>query len=598
LKHEAARHRFSIKKFLLIVVAVVLIIILTVLAFLLRPTYATSGETLTFSRDTVALQQKVDKELQAYYQAGNYTFTDPLVVQDPYQTAPLTALLIFETPENSQISIHVPGKDPQSAVDFTFPGFQKHHEIPIYGLYADTLNHVTLSMISETGAGAQTEVDLQTEPLPTFLQVFYVDKVNPDKYSPGFNFSFQAYKVVFDLNGDVRWYSTRDWFSVFTRLKNGRYLFTLDEHNLKIIVEQDLLGKIYGIYNIPDGVHHDIYELPSGNWLLTTSDIKSSTIYDYLVEMDPVSGHIVRSFDLKNYLDPTRPTVIASSATVDWIHVNSIVYDSTDDTIIISSRNQSAVVKMTYPGMMIKWILGSHDNWSTKYQPYLLTPVGDNFEWPWVQHHATLNGPDIPGDNLVDILLFDNGTYRSFDLATAYSPLEWYSRVVHYRINEAAMTVEQVWEYGQARGSEIFSGMRGGAYLLSNGDVLGTWADIYKDDKGNPRPTIKRTDTNVTYTSKVIEIDPSNNEVVFEATSPDTYTYRAARAGFYDGYSEQNAYLSTTVNDTSRNDLVDRSVLAWRDVARWWSGVEEWSYTNPIMLWLRRTGRGIIGVLH
>ena len=77
---------------------------------------------------------------------------------------------------------------------------------------------------------------------------------------------------------------------------------------------------------------------------------------------------------------------------------------------------------MTYPGMQIKWILGPHDNWSPKFQPYLLTPVGENFEWPWSQHHATLYGPDVPGDNIIDILLFDNGLYRSFDLASAYSP--------------------------------------------------------------------------------------------------------------------------------------------------------------------------------
>jgi hypothetical protein len=253
---------------------------------------------------------------------------------------------------------------------------------------------------------------------------------------------------------------------------------------------------------------------------------------------------------------------------------------------------------MTSPGMQIKWILGPHDNWSAKYQPYLLTPIGNNFEWPWAQHHATLYGPDMPSDSVVDILLFDNGPFRSFDIATAYSPLEWYSRVVHYRIDEAVMTVEQVWEYGKERGTAIFSGIRGSAYLLSNGDILGTWGDIYKDAQGNPAPTIKKTDITVTYSSKIIEVDPSNNDVVFECTSPDTYTYRAMRSGLYDGYSEQNAYLSKALNDTTRNDLVDRSVLAWRDVTTWWTRVTEWSYTNPIMLSLRRIGRRILGIIH
>ena len=576
---------FTFKKALILVGAGVSLLILLVLAFLLRPAYSPDAETLSFIKDAVAQQQKIEDELRSYYQVGKYTFTEPLVIQDPYQTSPLTALLIFDTPENSRISIHVPGNSPQSAVDFTIAGYRQHHEIPVYGLYADTLNHVTISMKTQNGESAQTEVDLQTEPLPVTMQDFQVDKINPDKYSPGFNFAFLDQKPVFDLDGNVRWYSTRISWWVFTRLQNGRFLFTYsvggEEGNL--MMEQDLLGKIYAIYDIADGIHHDIYELPTGNLLVTSSDLKSDKVEDYIIEVDRSSGHIVRSFDLKKYLDEYRPRAIGMAAN-DWLHLNSIVYDPTDNTIIISNKAQSAVIKMTYPGMQIKWILGSHDNWSAKYQPYLLTPIGEKFEWPWLQHHATLYGPDIPGDNSIDILLFDNGLYHSFDLADAYSPEEWYSMVVHYRIDEASMTVEQVWEYGKEGGAGIFSLNQSSAYLLSNGDVLGTWSAIAKDAQGNP---VIKIGINDTYKTKIIEVDPSNNEVVFECIVPDSSTYRTMRAGFYDGYSEENAYLSTSLNDTSGNDLVDRSVMAWRDVKRW-------SYTDPLLLSLRRFGRRIL----
>ena len=548
--------------------AVILFFLLAFLGFLyLNPAYKESPGAVTFVKDGVARQQKIESEIRAYYQAGKYTFVTPLVLQDPYQSAPLTALAIFDTPEASQISIHVPGKSPDSAVDFTFPGYQQHHEIPIYGLYAGTLNQVTLSMKTQAGTSAQTNLDLQTEPLPVFMQKFMIAKVDPGKYNPGFNFAFLAGGlVVFDIDGNVRWYSTQASYQVFTKLQNGRFMRTYTEgQEGNVMLEQDLLGKIYSIYYVSDGIHHDVYELPSGNLLITSSDMRSNTTKDYLVELDRKNGNIVRSFDLKDILDPGRPHQVLQLATNDWLHLNSIFYDPSDHSIILSSKAQSAVVKLSYPGMKIQWILGPHDNWSQKYQLYLLTPVGDNFEWQWSQHHATLYSPTTPGAQSIDLLLFDNGNYRSFTSANAYPPAAWYSMVSHYRINEADRTVALVWEYGKDLGSTTFSAARGSAYHLANGDILGTWGDIYQDAQGNPKDSSSATGTSQT---RIIEVDPSNNDVIFEC-SVFAETYRTMRMGFYDGYSEKNAYLSTALNNTAGIDLANRSILAGRDIRRW-----------------------------
>ncbi len=581
------RHRFHSKKALIVAGAAVLLLILLVLAFLMRPAYAASEKTLSHVKDAVARQQTIEQEIQAVYQAGSFTFSAPLVLQDPYQTAPLTALLIFSTPENSQISIHVPGKTPEAGVEYIFPGFEKYHEIPVYGLYAGTLNHVTISMKTQNGESAQAGIDLQTEALPVYIRAFTINTLVRNQYNPGFNFALLDRKMIFDIDGDVRWYSTQKSWEVLTKLKNGRYLFTYSESGTEgdIVMEEDLLGKIYAVYNIADGVHHDIYELPTGNLLMTSADLKSDTVEDYLIEIDRKSGHIVRSFDLKVVLDPGRPHQVEELAANDWLHLNSIVYDPGDHSIIVSSKAQSAVVKLTYPGMKIKWILGPHDNWSPKYQPYLLKPQGKNFEWPWSQHHATLYSPNAPGDNFNDILLFDNGMYRSFESAHAYLPSEWYSRVVHYRINEATMTIEQIWEYGRERGAATFSALRGSAYRLPNGNVLGTWGDIYKDTKGNP---LVSNSASGTVETKIIEVDPSTDEVVFECSAP-TETYRTMRTGIYDGYAEGNAYLSGRVNDTSGNDLFDRSVMAWRDVRRW--------TITPLMAWLKKIGHQVLATI-
>ena len=540
MSDKLVQARSRSKKIYALFGAVGLLLAVLILALFLNPAYSPTPEAHAFVEKAIASQQKIEEQLIAYYKAGTYTFTEPLVIQDPYRAAPLTALLIFDTTENCQIGVHVPGKDDQSAVDYTFAGFQQHHEIPVYGLYAGTLNHITISKQTENGEVAQTEIDLQTESLPIYIHTITVDQVDPARYSPGFNFTFLDRKEIFDIDGNVRWYSTQNSWLVFTKLKNGRFLFTygMDNKEGNIVMERDLLGKIYAIYEIPGGIHHDIHELPNGNLLITSSDLKSDTVEDYVIEVDRNNGHIVRSFDLKDTLDAARPRQIGMFAS-DWLHLNSIYYDPSDQTIIISSRAQSAVIKMTYPDMQIKWILGPHDNWSEKFQPYLLTPVGENFEWSWSQHHATLYDPDNSDGDFTDILLFDNGPYRSFDPASVYSPAEGYSRVVHYRINEASMTVEQVWQYGKENGSATFSYMVGSAYRLTNGNVLGTWGNIVRDALGNP---ITDTEENSTERTKVIEVDPSNSNVVFEFTLPDTRTYRVLRAGFYEGYSEDSSY--------------------------------------------------------
>ena len=80
------RNRFNIKKALIVTGAAILFILLAFLGFLiLNPAYKESPSAVTFVKDNVARQQKIESEIRAYYKAGKYTFSAPLVLQDPYQ---------------------------------------------------------------------------------------------------------------------------------------------------------------------------------------------------------------------------------------------------------------------------------------------------------------------------------------------------------------------------------------------------------------------------------------------------------------------------------------------------------------------------------
>ncbi len=70
-------------------------------------------------------------------------------------------------------------------------------------------------------------------------------------------------------------------------------------HGSRRLIEIDLLGRVYSSYYIPDGIHHDVEEMESGNLLVTTSDPNRKTEEDYIVEIDRSSGKIVNEIDLK-----------------------------------------------------------------------------------------------------------------------------------------------------------------------------------------------------------------------------------------------------------------------------------------------------------
>jgi arylsulfate sulfotransferase len=155
---------------------------------------------------------------------------------------------------------------------------------------------------------------------------------------------------------------------------------------------------------------------------------------------------------------------------LDWVHTNAVLHDPSDDSIIVSVRHQDAVIKFSRSTGALKWILGPHDNWSTKFQPYLLSPVGTPFAWQYHQH-----APMITAEGT--LLLFDNGNHRAspFDGTVPVRGSDSVSRAVEYVIDEAAMEVRQVWQYGDGASPRLYSRFVSDADSLpATGNVLVT----------------------------------------------------------------------------------------------------------------------------
>ena len=93
-----------------------------------------------------------------------------------------------------------------------------------------------------------------------------------------------------------------------------------------------------------------------------------------------------------------------------WAHINSVDYDPTDDSVILSSRHQCAVIKIGRD-KKVKWILGAPRGWKKPWSDALLTPVdangkplscddascsNTNFDWTWTQHTAFRIDSKVP----------------------------------------------------------------------------------------------------------------------------------------------------------------------------------------------------------
>lgn len=427
-------------------------------------------------------QKAVDRMLQEELERGSYTFESPLVVLDPYGESPLTALILFRTTELSKIEITIPGDSVDTGAVHVFDKMSIEHVVPVYGLYPDQINRILIRQLSGEGQViAENTVEIQTEPLPKWLDDYIILTGSyRDDYMAGLNYMSDPQIFAFDRSGAIRWFlsDTKDQLMVMAFMPSSRHwLVTYGaawEEGDTVILEIDLTGKIYATLYTPYGAHHDIAIMPNGNILVTGS--RGCTQQNLIVEIDTETGEIVNTLDLSTVLQRMR-----FGAVKDWVHNNSIVWDEGDDTIIISSNTQCTVAKITWPEGEVRWLLSDPIEYMPRLQNYLLAPIGQNFEYSYNQHHATIlpdydNNPDT-----LDLLIFDNGQTRftrdrELQRAIAAHEIvapERYSRLVHYRINEKNATVEQIWQYGKERGEELYAQWRGSAQLLENKNVLG-----------------------------------------------------------------------------------------------------------------------------
>lgn len=440
---------------------------------------------------------------------------EPTLTMDPNGLTPLAGVVQLTTDVPSRITINI-----SNGIDSwtrEFAAYENQHYLPVLGLKAGNTYSIEIIATDEDNNQLTIDSPLQavTDPLPDDFPNIDVLVSEPARMEPGYTLiskfirkaygtpadqtpdsTLTSYSIILDSSGNVVWYSIIGSLNMI-QVSNGNLKYRSGTQ----FVEFDLLGnpivstplQINAPYN---GLTHDIFAEASGRILSLTrerievDDYPSSYVdpdaprQHVIIEDNPVvefssDGSFLSSWRLTDLIDPTRiayGSLLLSagpSVTYDWAHANAVVHDPTDDSIIVSMRHQDAVIKFSRVTGQLKWILGNHSNWPAEFQPFLLTPVNEPFEWQYHQH-----APEITQSG--NILLFDNGNLRAspFDGNSRQSPMESYSRAVEYAIDEQSMEVQQVWEYGSQIDQRYFSPSRGDADSMDEtGNVLITYAD-------------------------------------------------------------------------------------------------------------------------
>lgn len=441
---------------------------------------------------------------------------------NPYGNAPLTAELTLGTLVEGKIAIEVKGRgDFGVPIGKAFEGVGRSFKIPILGLYNNYKNQVEIQFFAPNGDKRLTEtLEITTANYnPATVQIIKNNLASDDA---AIYFSSNL-KMGYDQRGQVRWIWQGDDQFLFRKLQNGNLLFTTNEdrvsYHSRYFREVTLLGEEIKKYRVPNYFHHEIKEMPNGNFLVATNSTpivlgNGQKQEDTIVEIDRQSGEVIHTLDFSTIIDPNRLRMPGERAE-DWLHNNAIYYDQENQEILISGRAQSAIINTDYPSGELNWILSSHEEWNDEFKPFLLTPVnasGNAIDvsnqdfWTYGQHAAL----KLPNGN---ILTYDNGLYRGF-YKNRNAPFSTYSRAVEYKIDRELMTIQKVWEFDMDKRF----------FTPYTGDV------DYYPETGNRLIAFMWGSAD---TPRVVEID-ANNSILFEILMAQGHNhYRAEKIYLY-----------------------------------------------------------------
>lgn len=392
--------------------------------------------------------------------------------------------------------------------------------VPVFGLYPGYINTVSLELRQLPGDPISLAVSIPTpayaDPSGIYSHPNIVTPRAPGS-SLGFDFIFIksgfGSPIIIDTDGEIRWAVPGFENSTSSVLDSDG--FNVGSQGTPTVDKLRLDGSVM------QGA------LPPSPYIDFNHDIDQGK-YGFLAEVDASSGgveslesnviefqdssavSILNQWDLGAILTAYMSSQGDNPAAfvrpgVDWFHSNSAIYDPSDDTIIVSSR-ENFVIKLDYKSGTIIWILGDPTKYwytfpSLRAKALTLAPGG---LYPVGQHALSITSEGL-------LMLFNDGL-GSLNQPAGEPAGEFrgYSTVSAYSINKASMTAAEVWDYDA--GATIYSAFCSSAYEAGDQSILVDYAVADNDTE-----------------ALLVGLD-SNHNVVFEFEYPTTFCFTSWNA--------------------------------------------------------------------
>ena len=321
--------------------------------------------------------------------------------------------------------------------------------LPVYGLYDNYTNTVTLTYSFNDGSSKEASTSIATanfvDPCayksPTIIQPktpgnslsydYILLKGSCSTYSP----------AIIDTDGALRWVGTTGAkFYSLAFFENSIYIA-----DGSLIYRNDLDGtvELLGDY-AGAGVKNFHHNVDRGKFGLLFEVDSKEYLESIIMEID-TAGTLLKTWNMADIISAAMtaggddPDQFVFASPGDWFHLNAVTYDRADDSLIISSR-EDFLICIDYATGAIKWILGD--------------PEKKWYQFPSLRQHGLTIGPDTPppvGQHAVSIthdrgiLVMDNGLNSLFHEPAGV--LRPYAVPRKYRLDLTSRVATQVWNY-------------------------------------------------------------------------------------------------------------------------------------------------------
>ena len=427
-----------------------------------------------FTYYDVDVQDRLCQVVQELKSASgmDWTASQPLAILNPYGTGSNGLYLYFETDLATTVryTVQVEGLPDFSATaaDASGKDYTKAHEFQLIGLVPGEVNQVTLTVEGKWGNTRQTihfsvEMPATRSGYATRLEVTEGDSAEAQAeglFAMMRVNGFLGYGFFFDNEGVLRYEMVLEGYGL------DRVLFYGDE--ILTCVSSSKLARINGLGQVTwvcelggYDLHHDIGWGAEGEVLALAEERGNETVEDRLLSIDLETGEVTElvnfSTFLQDYYDITRPVAATDdffwqAGERDWIHLNSLQYLPDSDSVVLSSRETSTILKVAglHGTPALDWLAGDERVWEgTAYEDACLEQAGDFV--PQYGQHCVEYYADGEEEGVYYLSLFNNNylsiNSRDLELETAdsvgrglYDGEDVTSQVYIYRIDENQRT--------------------------------------------------------------------------------------------------------------------------------------------------------------